>query len=98
MCWEGVKKPRMQGIERDPQQDKLGHQTLIGFRIFFLARAKPTDRSVTVNIEEYHVVLFPEEEAALSSRDTLQSLGAWPAAPGNCQISDLCFFCGSWII
>lgn len=39
MCWEGVLSERawcvswMQGIERDPQQDKLGHLTLIGFRI-----------------------------------------------------------------
>lgn len=41
MCWEGVLSERapcvrsMPGIEWDPQQDKLGHQTLIGFRIFF---------------------------------------------------------------
>lgn len=41
MSWEGVLSERarcvtwMQGIEWDPQQDKLGHQTLIGFRIFF---------------------------------------------------------------
>lgn len=40
MCWEGVLSERawcvswMQGIEWDPQQDKLGHLTLIGFRIF----------------------------------------------------------------
>ena len=41
MCWEGVLSERalcvtqMQGIEWDPQQDKLGHQALIGCRIFF---------------------------------------------------------------
>lgn len=46
MCWEGSARARRAswiqggggggpcGIEWDPQQDKLGHLTLIGFRIF----------------------------------------------------------------
>lgn len=44
LCLEGALSERarcvtwMQGIEWDPQQDKLGHQTLMGFRIFFWLR------------------------------------------------------------
>ena len=104
MCWEGVLSERarcvswMQGIEWDPQQDKLGHQTLMGFWDIFLAPANATDRVVILDtqwIERYHVVLprlVPVEDGALGSQDGVQRLGGRPTGLSNCEISDLCFF------
>lgn len=95
MCWEGVLSERawcvtqIQGIEWDPQQDKLGHQNLIGFRVFLWAPANAADHVVILKtrwIEQNHVVLprlVPEE---VSSQDRVQRVGGRPAGPSKCEI------------
>lgn len=71
----------MQGMEWDPQQDKLGHQTIKGSRIFFWLRQNATDRNVIVNTGLNSLMWYCHISFQWRKALPVQRLGGWPTPP-----------------